>query len=232
MTSCEFPVSDHDEFIHALKRMNHSTPIKLSELIILGLLSHRPMSGYEIFRFIEKKADSSNAWLKLNKTTVYNKLSGMNEAGLVRLYERIEDQNKPPKNVYEITKEGIEQLKQILLTSSENPPGIFVNFFLDLPFYNVLEKDEIIRILKNHIDQLEILIRASSLYSTIMPDSLMKILIDSQEELFRTIQNSVRLILGRIEDDETAEFFTLGEFNEEKIFGQMKPTGCMRRDSP
>ncbi|MCK9580898.1 MAG: PadR family transcriptional regulator [Methanoregula sp.] len=202
--------------------MKHSTPIKLSELLILGLLSHRSLSGYEIFRFIEKKADSSNAWLRLNKTTVYNKLSRMNEAGLIRLLERIVEQNKPPRTVYEITDEGKEHLKHILLSSAENPPGIFVNFYLDLPFYHILKKDEITHILQNRIVQLDILIEASTLYSAIMPDSLLKILVDSQADMFRTIQKSVRHILERIEGDETAEFFNIGEINDEKIFRAME----------
>lgn len=232
MTYTTRQIPDPDELIRALKRMKHSTPIKLPELLILGLLSHRPLSGYEIFRFIEKKADSSNAWLKLNKTTVYNKLSGMSDAGLIRLFERIEERNKPSKNVYELTEDGKEQLRQILLAGAENPPGIFVSFYLELPFYHVLEKDEIIPILKNHIDKLGILIEASSIYSATVPDSLLKILIDSQAELFATIQKSVRLILERIEGDETEEFFTIGEIDDEKIFGNMKSAKDMRKDLP
>ena len=222
MTQHSSPTSDPDKIIRAIKQMKHSTPIKLSELLILGLLSHRALSGYEIFRFIEKKADSSNAWLKLNKTTVYNQLARMNATGFIRQLERIEEQNKPPKIVYEITDNGKEQLRQILLSSAENPPGIFVNFYLDLPFYHILKKDEITHILQNRIVQLDILIEASTLYSAIMPDSLLKILVDSQADMFRTLQKSVRLILERVEGDETAEFFNIGEINDENIFRTMK----------
>jgi len=222
MTQQSRQPSDPDDIIKALKQMKHSTPVKLPDLLILGLLSHRPLSGYEIFRFIEKKADASNAWLRLNKTTVYNKLSRMNESGLIRVRERIEEQNKPPRIVYEIANDGKEYLRQILLSSAENPPGIFIPFYLDLPFYNALKKDEIPHILENHIVQLDILIEASTLYSAIMPDSLLKILVDSQADMFRTLQKSVRIILERIEGDETGEFFTIGEINDEKIFRTMK----------
>jgi len=222
MTQQSRQPSDPDDIIKALKQMKHSTPVKLPDLLILGLLSHRPLSGYEIFRFIEKKADASNAWLRLNKTTVYNKLSRMNESGLIRVRERIEEQNRPPRIVYEITDDGKEYLRQILLSSAENPPGIFIPFYLDLPFYNTLKKDEIPGILENRIAQLDILIEASTLYSAIMPDSLLKILVDSQADMFRTLQKSVRLILERIANDETGEFFTIGEINDEKIFRTMK----------
>ncbi|WP_292542775.1 PadR family transcriptional regulator [Methanoregula sp.] len=209
--------------------MKHSTPIKISELLILGLLSHRPLSGYEIFRFMENKADSSGSWLRLNKTTVYNTLSRMKAMGHIRLMERIEEQNKPPKIIYEITNEGKEQLRQILLISSENPPGIFVNFYLDLPFYHILEKDEIAHILKHRVAQLEILIEASALYSATMPDSLMKILIDSQTEIFRSVRTSIFHILERIDNNETPEFFKIGEISDEKIFRSMKTVQDPRR---
>ena len=222
MTQKRKQSSAPDDLIRDLKRMKHSTPVKLPELLILGLLSHRPLSGYEIFRFMEKKADASNAWLRLNKTTVYNKLSRMNEAGLIRVRERIEEQNRPPRIMYEIADDGKKYLREILLSSAENPPGIFVNFYLDLPFYHILKKDEITGILQNRIVQLDILIEASTLYSAIMPDSLLKILVDSQADMFRTLQKSVRLILERIANDETGKFFTIGEINDEKIFRTMK----------
>ncbi|MFA5268873.1 MAG: PadR family transcriptional regulator [Methanoregula sp.] len=230
MTQNSRVAPDPETLIRALKTMKQSTPIKISDLLILGLLSHRSLSGYEIFRFMEKKADSSNAWLRLNKTTVYNKLSRMKDNGLIRLLERIEEQNKPPKIVYEITDDGKEALRQILLSSSENPPGIFINLYLDLPFYNILAKEEIKNILKNRIVQFDILIEASTLYSATLPDTLLKILADSQTDMFRSIQKSVRLILERIENDETGEFFTIGEIDHEKIFRTMKSVRNARRD--
>ncbi|MCC7565864.1 MAG: PadR family transcriptional regulator [Methanomicrobiaceae archaeon] len=201
----------------ALRSMRSSTKVKISDILILGLLSHRPMSGYDIYRFVEKKADASGSWLNLNKKTVYNTLGRMEDAGLVALHERVEEENRPPKSVYAVTEEGRERLRQLLRADAPSPPGIFVNYFLDLPFYGVLEEEEIIAILRDWLARLDALIELSGLYSTVLPDGAMKILAGSQTELMQAVRISIQQILERVQELGTEGFFSVGEIGEEEL---------------
>jgi len=39
-----------------IKLLKHKKQVNLSELLILGLLSYKELSGYEIYRIFEKKS--------------------------------------------------------------------------------------------------------------------------------------------------------------------------------
>ncbi len=213
----------------ALRGMRPSAKVKISDILILGLLSQRPMSGYDIYRFVEKKADASGSWLNLNKKTVYNSLGRMKDAGLVTLHERIEEENRPPKSVYAVTEEGREHLRKLLLADAGSPPGVFVNYFLDLPFYGVLEEEEIVAILNDWIARLDALIELSDLYSAAVPDGVMKILAGSQTGLLETVRTSIVQILGRVQEQGAEGLFDVGEIGEEELAASMASARTERR---
>jgi DNA-binding PadR family transcriptional regulator len=223
MTYNRAPSRDPDAMLRGMKGMQSSTPVKLSEIVILGLLSHQPLSGYEIFRFIEKKADVSRSWLKLNKTTVYSTLSRMEEEGLIRLLERVEVHNRPPKSVYAITDDGKQHLRQLLLKNAQNPPGIFVNLYLDISFYHILKSEEIVSILTHRVEELDALIELCRISSPSAEESLMNVLLESQVEIFCVIRRSLMRILQHVKERNADEFFRLDGVLEEKVLAEPDP---------
>ena len=147
-----------------IKFLKHTKPVNLPELLILGILSYKELSGYEIYKIFEKKSEITDPILKLNKATVYNSLRSMEKQGFVKVKERIEDSNKTPKSIYAISESGIDRLRKILLDSSENPVNAYVNIYVDLFFYKIFDKEEIIRIIHQKISQNDALIQILKMY--------------------------------------------------------------------
>lgn len=83
--------------------------------IILGLLSHQQMSGYDLKKRIDLTI--SQFW-PVGYAQIYPTLSGLEQEGLVT--RKAEESDKgPPKNVYSITAAGKRQLDDWLAAPGE-----------------------------------------------------------------------------------------------------------------
>jgi DNA-binding PadR family transcriptional regulator len=96
----------------------------LIEYAILGLLSWRPLTGYDI-----KKMFSGSAALYWsgNNNQIYTTLVKLHEKELVTREIELQEDN-PPRKIYSITEEGRKELQKWLLTEPEPPQ--FKNSFL------------------------------------------------------------------------------------------------------
>ena len=83
--------------------------------ILLGFLSHEPMSGYDMKKRIDGTV--SQFW-SVGYGQIYPTLSGLEEEGLI---EKVlsESSRGPTRNVYAITPSGREYLKKWLLMPAE-----------------------------------------------------------------------------------------------------------------
>ena len=66
------------EFEQAYKT---AKPLKVPKRYILGFLSLKDLSGYEIYKLIASKGERVGSWLKLNKTTTYNTINRLAKEG-------------------------------------------------------------------------------------------------------------------------------------------------------
>lgn len=86
------------------------------KLAILGFLSIRPMSGYEL----DKTISSSLAFFwKINQSQIYielNKLESNNKIISTLVFQ----DNKPNKKIYDLTEKGKEELKHLLNPKNHN----------------------------------------------------------------------------------------------------------------
>ncbi len=83
--------------------------------ILLGLLSHEPMSGYDM----KKRIDGTiNQFWSVGYGQIYPTLNGLEEEGLI---EKVmsEAAKGPTRNVYAITESGREHLEKWLLLPEE-----------------------------------------------------------------------------------------------------------------
>ena len=80
------------------------------DVVILGLLSHEDLTGYDI----KKRIDGAiNFFWKGSFGSIYPALNAMEEAGQIKRY-KAEDSGSREKILYHITKEGINVLKRWL----------------------------------------------------------------------------------------------------------------------
>ena len=122
--------------------------LKVPELYILGLLSFKDASGYDIYKLIAKKSEAAGSFLRLNKATIYNTMARMTDDGLIEIKEIVTDTKRPNKSIFRLTAKGQEYLKEILFNEFSNPPWVFVNFTLPLRFSKILTTEELRVIIK------------------------------------------------------------------------------------
>jgi DNA-binding PadR family transcriptional regulator len=188
-------IQDVKKFINSYKEIKTS---KVSELYILGLLSHMNLSGYDIFKLVEKTADTSGGWVSVNKATVYNTLNRFEKDGLIEIVETVQDPKRPPKSIYGIADKGKIYLKDLVLQDFENPPFILVNFIPALFFSGDLTKDELINIISTKIDQVEFIVQANENISKMdlgdFSNSFMIFKIDMYKSLLDYLKDLLELI--------------------------------------
>lgn len=80
------------------------------ELLLLGLLRHRDMHGYELHEFINRDMTFCT---DIKKPTAYNILQKMADAGWITETEEQEG-NRPPRKVYQISPTGETIFQQLL----------------------------------------------------------------------------------------------------------------------
>lgn len=108
---------------------------------LLGALSISPMSGYDIKKFSDFSI--SHFWNE-NYARIYPVLKEMEKEGLVTKITK-HTEGRPPRNVYSITKTGLNELNEWLLQPIEyRPPReellLKLFFSLNIPIENLIEK--------------------------------------------------------------------------------------------
>ena len=74
--------------------------------VVLGLVSIRPMTGYELAAYAER---SIGNFFPLTRSHIYSELDRLGRLGLLEATE-IAQENAPTKRVYEITPDGSDEL--------------------------------------------------------------------------------------------------------------------------
>src|SRR5437899_9590611 len=87
------------------------------EAALLGLLSVRPMTGYEIRRHFDR---ALAPWWDTPRTQIYPKLRALESRRLIE-HEYVVQESKPNKRVYSPTQAGRDQLRAWLQGSIQWP---------------------------------------------------------------------------------------------------------------
>ncbi len=113
-----------------------------NEIAVLGLLSERPMYGYEIHQEIKRR--QMDYWAKIKLPSIYNTLTRLEEQQLIQAgKEKVG--KMPERNVYSITEAGHVKLKELVthfLREEERPEwnfGLGVAFLFGAPRDVVLD---------------------------------------------------------------------------------------------
>ncbi|MHB8918747.1 MAG: PadR family transcriptional regulator [Desulfocucumaceae bacterium] len=108
---------------------------------IMGLLSYRPMTGYNLKQVFDNSI--SHFW-HAHLSQIYRELSGMEEKGLVRS-EVQPVEGRPDRKVYNLTPEGEEKFNQWLLSFPRSLAKRYNDeFLLRLYFGGRIGREEIL----------------------------------------------------------------------------------------
>ncbi len=121
------------------------------QLAILGILSWKPSTGYELKKIFE---DSSFMYWSGNNNQIYKALTTLEDDGFVT-NEVIHQDNSPSKKIYTITEEGLKELKNWLLSSPE-APEIKKTFLVQFAWSDMLSNQELSELLSKYENEIKL----------------------------------------------------------------------------
>jgi len=117
---------------------------------ILGLLSWKPSSGYDLKRII---SDSDVFYWSGNNNQIYKSLLELQQEGLVTYQVQLQE-SLPAKKIYTITDQGLSSLRQSLLETPELPE-LHKSFLIQLAWAEILSDAEILALLEKYADEID-----------------------------------------------------------------------------
>ncbi|WP_373063560.1 PadR family transcriptional regulator [Gemmatimonas sp.] len=134
---------------------------------ILGFLSVRPMSGYDLKRTFDQ---SVRHFWSADQAAIYRMLSELEAAGLVA-HERIAQETRPDRKLFHATASGLSALDEWLTASAPAVPRrepLLVKLF----FSGRLTSDEMQGLLRDELDAVNVEMGAFKTYVAHMGASL------------------------------------------------------------
>jgi DNA-binding PadR family transcriptional regulator len=190
---------------------------KPASLFIYGLLSDQELSGYDIYKLIELKAEALSSVFGFNKATIYNTLKKMEEIGHTKVVKVVTETNRPPKTIYKLTDEGLSELRRILLNDLEVPPIYYVPFLLDLGFAKALSKEEIKEVISTKIEQLEFGLDLYEKFKDLNPGAFLKIIGKAKRDMSEALLKNLKEMLKLVDKMEHEELFKQFKINGDKL---------------
>ena len=119
-----------------------------NKLLILGMLLSHEMHGYQLYEVLNQNPGTP---ISLKKPNTYKLLGDMEEDGWVTHYTEQEG-NRPPRQVYSVTKEGKKVFDQLLRENlSANPAPEFPGV-VGLDFLHLLPGEEAAMLLESRLE--------------------------------------------------------------------------------
>ena len=112
---------------------------------ILGLLSWKSASGYDLKRII---SGSQIFYWSGNNNQIYKSLLELHKEGLVTAQVQLQE-SLPAKKVYAITEKGLSELQRGLLTAPE-APQLHKSFLIQLAWAEILSDAEVLDLLNKY----------------------------------------------------------------------------------
>jgi DNA-binding PadR family transcriptional regulator len=120
------------------------------ELLLLGLLHHKDMHGYQLHEFINQSMASCT---DLKKPTAYYLLDKMAAAGWITQTEE-QAGNRPPRRVYTLTEEGEVAFQRLLRENLETHSPAYFTGDIGLAFLDAISPAEAHKLLSNRRETL------------------------------------------------------------------------------
>ena len=134
-----------------------------NELVVLGLLSEKPMHGYQLYQEIEKR--EMEHWAQVNLASIYNTLNRLQKEKLIQ--GKGERPGKmPERRVYHITPKGEKRLGELVEMALNEKKMPHDSFIVGVFFLQGLSKEKILISLLQKKRQLhKVILRIQKLYA-------------------------------------------------------------------
>lgn len=120
---------------------------------ILYYLNMKPTHGYEIQKFLQMSG--AEQWAKIQSGSIYYALTKLEKEKHIKV-NREERTGSRVRKIYEITESGKKELHQLMAEELDKPiSNIGSMKFLTDPMLSTLDKDEMVKIINNHIAKLQ-----------------------------------------------------------------------------
>ena len=119
------------------------TPLALA---VMNLLMEHPMHPYEMKSKMKERGHDQV--IKLKGGSIYDTVERLEQGGFVTAQETSREGRRPERTVYAITDIGREEILAWLRELLAEPINEYPQFGAALAFFAVLEKDEVVRLLK------------------------------------------------------------------------------------
>lgn len=120
--------------------------------VILGILSKKPHSGYEIKQHFE---EYFSFFFDASYGTIYPTLNKMESLNLLTK-ESVQQEGKPNKNVFTITDAGMEQFQAYLQAPAEKEV-LRSDFFMHLYFADMADKETVHKLLRQGMEEKQLM---------------------------------------------------------------------------
>ncbi|MCG0239423.1 MAG: helix-turn-helix transcriptional regulator [Firmicutes bacterium] len=125
----------------------------MTRLVVLGLLSRRPMHGYEIQQMLQ--VTQSERWANILPGSIYHALRKLEEEGLVEV-QATERTGHRTRAVYRITEAGRQEYRRLLAAAWAEPTvALPRDLYLVLGFLDDLPRTEVLAAIERRIAALE-----------------------------------------------------------------------------
>lgn len=94
----------------------------MTQLLVLGLLKEKPLSGYDIQMAL--KSSGSESWGGVLVGSIYHALKRMEKEGYITVAS-VEQTGQRQKSVYRITENGVRHFEKLLLCALQNDSVCF-----------------------------------------------------------------------------------------------------------
>ncbi len=192
--------------------------VDTKEFIIFGVLANQKMSGYDLYKIIEHKANVLGSMMKGSKQSVYNILNRMEKEGDCEVAEVVADTNRPTKSLHVLTEQGKEKLNDMIRKELSRPPFLFNNVAGVIGISQDLPKEELKGFVAAKIEQLEYMSQVEELYINISPGPLLRILAKSKLESTKVLLESMKEALEVIENNDYDSLFEWPDMKKEKLY--------------
>ncbi len=120
---------------------------------ILFYINIKPTHGYEIQKFLQ--VSGTDQWTKIHSGSIYYALTKLEKDKCIKVL-REERTGSRIRKIYSITESGKKELHQLMAEELDRPISIIgsMKFFTE-PILSTLKKDEMGKILTNHISKLQ-----------------------------------------------------------------------------
>jgi DNA-binding PadR family transcriptional regulator len=124
----------------------------ITRIVLLGLLSQRPMHGYAVHRVIEER--HMDEWADIKPASIYAALQRLEREGLIEEAGTTRDGRRPPGTVYRTTSAGVDELQRLLRQAWTQPLRRAAPADVALSFYQLLDPDEVVALLETRLEAL------------------------------------------------------------------------------